>query len=904
MRVPGTRYFRRLCRGILQSRRRRLYTHVVLVVFTTVSGAEAALAHGSMAQQAWIGAAALSAACVTFIEGGAWLGGGRRLGASAKLPELPAFFVGRSADLDALEKNFLQQRQARRVHRNGTGSDPVLIYIYGPPGVGKSALAAALAHRIARYYPDQVLEENLGEAAAPRGSGEVLASLLKKLQVPDGVSDPRPPADRFQEICGQRRLLVILDAAQDASQIAPLLPRSPDCAAIITSRRRIGGAGSHLVQVPNTGEATEMLYSYAGRPPNSSPASVAEIVEMCGSLPSALRSAGAQVTDGRTFEGLAELLRPPERRLAQLDYGGYRVQERIRTEYDRLSERDKLAFCRLALLRSATFLPWVLAPLLNTTLDEASNVMTRLAEAQLVELADHDPSGLKRYRLHPLIWCFAASEVEQDLRKKAAEERIESYQLDVITEVLIRVDPALKYVLARRVEATGDLHWLDGIADTPSYWARAEFGSLVRAVETSFIQREYELCWRIAAQLGSCVPRYLHPDSYLPNFDQALSAAERTQDTIGQIHVLLAKAESLVALERYGEAFAAWRRAELMGRALPVSAVGSLFVARLRKEGEAWLQLGSYANAKTALERASARADELADSRERELIDILTAENDTSCRLELWQDEDVYQRAATQDDDARFRAHLGQSDAARRKCEWLVAHQHLDGALGPSYGDARRRASIEYRLGRLCLSQWRCEPRQAAKDQLATAAVGHSAVALLRFQFMGNTVGCVRARCLLARALIAAGQLAEAGAQIEHAEADVRRIAPLPDDAPGSILVPCWARIHRARGELQLRQRHFDEARRDLEKAAEMFRELSDGWSSAVALLLLGQACGQDGRPIQAMYHLYAARLTFDRCRDDVSKFEAIREQAMLASQQGKHAVARDYLADIPRGTR
>jgi cellobiose-specific phosphotransferase system component IIA len=182
--------------------------------------------------------------------------------------------------------------------------------------------------------------------------------------------------------------------------------------------------------------------------------------------------------------------------------------------------------------------------------------------------------------------------------------------------------------------------------------------------------------------------------------------------------------------------------------------------------------------------------------------------------------------------------------------------------------------------------------------------VGHSAIALLRFQFMKNYLGCARARCLLARALIAAGQLDEAAAQIQHADDDLRRVSALPDELRGDILAPGQARIHRVRGELLLLRRHFDEARQELEKAAETFRELSDGWSSADAQLLLGQACGQESKPSLAMYHLYAARLTFERCRDDVSKFAAIRAQATVASDQGKRAVARDYLADIPRGTR
>ena len=277
MRFARTRYFfRRTFRGILQTR--RLYTHVVLVSVSTVSAIEAALVHGSVAQPSWLAAAALSAASVTVVEGLAQGGAYRRWAVPWKLPELPSFFLGRSSDITSLSESFAEQRSTRRTNRAGHRNDPVLIYIYGQPGVGKSALAAVFAQTIARYYPDGVLAANLGEVGSPRDSGEVLGSFLDELQSPASSLDTQKRADLFQDICARGRFLVILEAAQDASQIAALLPRNPGCAAIITSRRRIGGASSHLVQVPNTGEAAEILYSYAGMPPNSCAESVAEIV--------------------------------------------------------------------------------------------------------------------------------------------------------------------------------------------------------------------------------------------------------------------------------------------------------------------------------------------------------------------------------------------------------------------------------------------------------------------------------------------------------------------------------------------------------------------------------------------------------------------------------------------------
>jgi tetratricopeptide (TPR) repeat protein len=885
--------FRRWSRYILQTH--RLYTHILLAATTTLSGIEATLVHGTTPQDIWIALAVLSAASISTIEGSAHRGTYRRLGVPKKLPELPKTYVERPDDIRVLQERFDEQRGARRADHDQSNS-PVLIYIHGPLGAGKSILAVAFAKGIERHYPDGTLHENLGTVGDPRDTGEVLGSLLDQLQTPASSLDTQRRAELFQSVCANRRMLIVLDAARDSSQITSLLPRNSKCAVIITSRRRIGGANSHLVQSPSTDEATKILYAYAGRThSNTYPENVAEIVELSGRLPLALRSAGEQVAENKSFEELALLLRPAAERLTRLDHGGHLIKKRILSEYERLSEADKLGLCRLALLPTTTFLPWVVAPLLDIGIEEANNTVTRLSEAQFVQIADRDPSGLKRYRLSPLIWCFANEELQGDPGSLQAEERLREYRQNVISEIIIRIDPELEGRLPRRINhgepLGGGLDWLQRLAKNPSYWNRSEYGSLVKAIGSSFSQGEWELCWRIAAQLGSCVPRYLNPQAYLPCFDKALTAARQMNDEIGQIRVLLSQAESLVALERYNEAIEIWSQVQqkcsdtALRRDHTVE-IEALETELLRNEGEAWLQLGCYAHAQGKFMLAKARAAESKNSIEESLITVLMAESDTSMHLEHWQDKEAYQSTDRSGDSTRFRASLGFSEAARRRGQWAEARSFLDSAMSPNYGDARRRAAVEYRHGRLCLSESRAMPTGSTRNALANAAVGHGATALVRFQGMENYIGCVRARCLLARALIAAGQLSEAEYQIKRAHQDAEQIASLPSDSDLDVRSPCTARIDRAEGELLLAQDRFGDAEQRLDEAARLFETLGDSWSRADTMLLLGKAHRGSRQYTRAMRYLFEARVAFEQCRDIASLTETVREQAKVTREQ------------------
>ena len=155
--------------------------------------------------------------------------------AAAQLPAAATGFVGRDDELDRLDA----------VVFGGAAITPV-VTIVGTAGVGKSALALHWAHRVRARFPDGQLFVNLrgfdpsGEAASP---GDALRGVLESLlvapaKVPTGL-DAR--AALYRSLVADRRMLILLDNARDADQVRPLLPGSPGCAVLVTSRQQLAG---------------------------------------------------------------------------------------------------------------------------------------------------------------------------------------------------------------------------------------------------------------------------------------------------------------------------------------------------------------------------------------------------------------------------------------------------------------------------------------------------------------------------------------------------------------------------------------------------------------------------------------------------------------------------------------
>src|SRR5205814_73703 len=88
-----------------------------------------------------------------------------------------------------------------------------------------------------------------------------------------GEPDPAPPGPvaLSRSLLAGKRMLVVLDNARAAEQVRPLLPGTPDCLTLVTSRNQLSGLvaaeAAHLVNLDllNVDDARDLLTRRIGR---------------------------------------------------------------------------------------------------------------------------------------------------------------------------------------------------------------------------------------------------------------------------------------------------------------------------------------------------------------------------------------------------------------------------------------------------------------------------------------------------------------------------------------------------------------------------------------------------------------------------------------------------------------
>lgn len=337
---------------------------------------------------------------------------------SAKAPPMPAQFLGRDKDLRRLK--------ARLGVPDSSGAIASLhrsTIILGWPGVGKTAVTAALAHdpEIAAAFPDGVLWTSLGQKPSLLAE---LAAWGHALGDPNLARAPEigwASAQLAMLLRNQRRLLII-DNVWEPSHVTPFQVGGEQCASLVTTRlpsvaatlaRDVGDI--YRLDVLKDSDALNLLQILAPEVVTADPESSLSLVQKLEGLPLAIQVAGRLLhTEARLGFNVANLLREMREGEALLlarspaDMTGTEsrisVRALLQQSVDLLDQYSLRCFALLGVFapNPATFSEDAMQALWEATETEARQVIRTLMDRGLIEAPS--PGA---YTIHKLVADYA-----------------------------------------------------------------------------------------------------------------------------------------------------------------------------------------------------------------------------------------------------------------------------------------------------------------------------------------------------------------------------------------------------------------------------------------------------------------------------------------------------------------
>jgi DNA-binding SARP family transcriptional activator len=476
----------------------------------------------------------------------------------AQLPRDLFGFVGRGADVRGLADILMTARR-------GTAG-LVIAAITGMPGVGKTALATHVAHRVAGAFPDGQLYVNMHghDAAPPRRAASVLQAFLVALGEPaaDLPADADDVAALYRSRLAGRRILLFLDNARDPADIRPLLPGAPGCAVIVTGRTRMAdlavsdGAVVWPIDVLDHDDACEMLTQRVRQAGDA--AATGEIAELCARLPLALSIAAARAGD-MSLASVAAGLRAADTPLSALDLGGGGASLRavFTWSYDKLSGGAADLFRSLAWHPPGELDVYAAAAVSGRPLPETTRGLAELTDARLV--ADQ---GDARFDVHDLLRAYARelSRPADSQLAEAAARRHDDHLLHT-AHLAARLIQPHRAMVALAEPAAGAIPAPLTDRAAAVAWLGRNHGRLIAAVQEAHAAGRHDYVWRLAW----CLTEYLNLHGYHRDWlavqRLALDAAEHGGDRTAIATGCRNLARAAMWLSRFGEASALLQRA-------------------------------------------------------------------------------------------------------------------------------------------------------------------------------------------------------------------------------------------------------------------------------------------------------------------------------------------------------
>jgi DNA-binding SARP family transcriptional activator/Tfp pilus assembly protein PilF len=399
--------------------------------------------------------------------------------------------------------------------------------VMGTAGVGKTSLAVHWAHRARDGFPDGQLYVDLNgfdASGTPMPPEEAIRGFLDAL----GVLGPKIPRGLraqtalYRSLLADRRVLILLDNAYDSDQVRPLLPGSPGCLVVVTSRNTLSGLVATEAALPvhvdllSTEEARGLLAYRLGD--GADDEAMNEVIARCAHLPLALAIAAARVV---TSPGLT--LRALAAELSYLDaLEGEDATTRVRVVFSSSYRSLSPAAARLFRLFGGRHCgpsggTAALASLAGLPCEDVAPLLAELVAANLVV---EPTSG--RYGCHDLLSAYARELAEAD---PAAVRRMLDHYLHTAYRAALLLEPRREPI---PLDEPADGVTIVDLADQAHAmaWFAAEYPVLLAAIPYAAAQGLGAHAWQLAWTLTTYCNRQGHWDSLVTTLAGLRDAGE------------------------------------------------------------------------------------------------------------------------------------------------------------------------------------------------------------------------------------------------------------------------------------------------------------------------------------------------------------------------------------------
>ncbi|MDV3351095.1 NB-ARC domain-containing protein, partial [Leptothoe sp. LEGE 181152] len=349
---------------------------------------------------------------------------GLKEGKPFQAPPLPSYFVDRPEYRDAIKANVLAQVGRLDPATFTSASKPgtlVVSAIYGLGGIGKSVLAAAIAHdrEVQSQFPDGIFWVTLGQTP------DLLPLLSSWIQAL-GDHEYKPvtkeaASTHLQTQLYDKRALLVVDDVWNSEDAEYFRVGGAECCVLITTREApIEGAARYDLDVMTPDQSLKLMSQAIGESlSEAEKVSARTLAKEVGYLPLALELAAAQVEYGATWTEILDDLRAEVCRLESLDrVGTEKISEAKRRKHSlvasfnlslrQLSDEQRERFAWLGIVpEDVTITQGMAATLWQVSDRQATGILRTFRAKALLLAGARQDDGKLGYRMHDLMHDLA-----------------------------------------------------------------------------------------------------------------------------------------------------------------------------------------------------------------------------------------------------------------------------------------------------------------------------------------------------------------------------------------------------------------------------------------------------------------------------------------------------------------